>query len=246
MILSLLCAEHIGRFDAQSMSDQTLLELFVSEFKHRQRFVDNEGEFKDIADIRGIQCSPEGHITVLDFGGHSPPFDGVLNFCYFPPQLRKARLWENRLTGEFVAARIPSSTTVLFLGRNMLKGSIAIADLSDSMVYLSVFQNLLSGTLCFDSLPKNLIALDVSDNKLFGSLDLTGITKELGYDLEDEIADIAWREEPIENTVVYLDFRVNAFVGEVKVRALDHRDMIMFEDTKVTAAVDSAGERLNV
>ena len=191
--------EHLSRLDPTLLSDQALLEIFVSSFKNISEFQDENGNFLDIAEWENVDMgAQDGHDTTVAYftypvADEQPNLGGSLNLVFLPPTLEglyivscdltgtietadlprgllELNVCLNKLEGSFSIEKLPSTLEILIISGNQLCGSLRIGALPRPMRTIQAIQNMFVGEIDLRSLPPGLQRIEIDNNKFSGSV----------------------------------------------------------------------------
>mmetsp|Transcript_39622 Transcript_39622/g.62658 ORF Transcript_39622/g.62658 Transcript_39622/m.62658 type:complete len:227 (-) Transcript_39622:19-699(-) len=160
LTFSLASDTSLGKVDKSSLSQQTLMELFIDKIENKDRICDDPESPSPISQWKGTDFGPQG---VIDWHVRCNDADEVISI----------KLWNIRLRGSIQLEWIPLTTQKCVISYNYLSGTISLEHLSDGLVTLYARCNAFSGTVCLTRLPHSLQKLAISDNQLEGTVDLT-------------------------------------------------------------------------
>ena len=193
----------LGRFDFDSLSDQTRMELLIGDLKEtlRYKILTDDGDFKDVCDWEGVQCNSAGNVTQVEMISHASPENGeTLNLVYMPPlitnfafamvgasgsidtQALPAGLkilyvtQTERMSGPIETKHLPRGLTELDLELNAFDGGFDLTVLPPALEWLNVHSNNFSGSVNLSRLPAMLKTLYLGANQLSGELDFSSLT----------------------------------------------------------------------
>ena len=188
----------LGRLDYDSLSDQALMEMLISDMGESQRvFQDAKGNFKDVCEWNGylwkVKCESERVDSILltsfKFSERQFPFEFipplatsfVSSFCKMHGTLHTPHLPRGLIRFEVVGAKLHGTINFLALPRkleqlnisfNDFSGSCNLCKLPDTLVTFSAQNNSFSGEIALNSLPLVMEEIDLSNNKLSGSINI--------------------------------------------------------------------------
>ena len=213
----LFCADpSAGRVDYDSLGEQTLMELLVSDMDGKDSFQGkDEGDFFPIIEWQGLTFDECGSVSEIDWQidmdytfyyheqenviDRSPVKPGgTVALQWTPPHVLKMSLFFLQLYGEFRCSMLPREMQLLDLGHNHLTGSFEAADLPQSIETINITSNSLEGPVDMARLPQSIKSFMASSNKLSGSLNLTALPE----------------------NVARIDLSGNHFSGEIDLRNL--------------------------
>ena len=88
----------LGKVDYGSMCDQQLLELVVNKAANKDLFLDNDGEYKEMTEWKGVECDKDGRVIKVNWVNqpwHSCNHSfagGVLMLEWLPPKIQHFNL----------------------------------------------------------------------------------------------------------------------------------------------------------
>ena len=195
--------EGIQRFNQDSVSDQILMELLVSDLtvpKKRLKafqtyFKDIQGDYRDVCTWKGVKCDADERVNAIRFEWkllgtlnfqNVPPmveslifvnsdFDGSVDTSELPSGLKKLMLSVTTLSGTFAMESLPNSLTEMNIPQNKFSGSCNLTSLPSGMQSLRARANCFTGSFTLQHLPASLEFLDLSENQLTGSLCIDGL-----------------------------------------------------------------------
>ena len=216
----------LGRLDYESMSDQALMEMVVSNMQGLllKELQDENGNFKDACEWLETVCDDDGNVRNIYWSSIDFELLGTLESDYLPPMLKTLELYgegDDPLCGTLETRLLPSGLYYLFikytkfsgtldfrelpneirwieLVSNCFEGEIVLESLPGSLTHLNLIGNVLTGTLNFDHLPHKLTHLDLAKNHFVGTVSFEKIPESLGW----------------------LDFSENALTGHLRVETI--------------------------
>ena len=197
----------VGRVDLQSLSDQVMMELFVSAFSEHclQKWKKRDGSFREIEDWKYVLCEVCGIVneinirrliglaqargTVnLDFvPRHTSKLtiadtilEGTLKTKALPHSLTFIDLHQNRLHGEVDFKNLPHKLGHFDIRHNSFSGSVDLSALPETLKFLQAGHNSFTGGVSFENLPKNMLVVQFPHNALTGEFSLINAPQRLG------------------------------------------------------------------
>ncbi|KNH05784.1 leucine-rich repeat protein [Perkinsela sp. CCAP 1560/4] len=191
----------IGRFDRSTLSQQTLMELFLFGLENSDEICGNRDAPDEMCEWNGVTCS-NGEVERINWS-YDHNFDaGTLRFEVLPESLKEIdmtkcaiagtidlgelpesieylSLYINHLSGSLNLASVPTAMRDLILAKNRFSGEISLECLPQGIRNVSVGANQLIGTICLTSLPPMLENLFLAENRFTGTLDLTRLPASL-------------------------------------------------------------------
>uniref|UniRef100_A0A7S4KIT3 Leucine-rich repeat protein n=1 Tax=Paramoeba aestuarina TaxID=180227 RepID=A0A7S4KIT3_9EUKA len=186
----------LGKSDKSSLSQQTLMELFVENITNRQQIWGSREKIADLKKWQAIALNADDDVTSIEWTFFSWPVTlrGSLSFQWLPSTIEQIQIIGNSLSGTIDLEHLPDSLRLLDVALNDLAGSICLTNLPNSLTILNVSHNKLNGTLDLTKLPHSLRSLDLSQNFFVGETDfsqlpasLTFFTVEANVDLSGKI-----------------------------------------------------------
>ena len=199
----------IGRLDYDSLSDQALMEMLVTDMDpiEIETYQDDNGNFKDVCEWVGVKCS-DSRVTDVDLSnGHYPEVQfrfefvpplvvrfraqrihmcGTIDTSVLPLQLEILDVPENILGGTLSFKAFPRSLKEIYLFENCFIGSCVLEDLPEGLTVFCASRNGFSGELAFVSVPPKMTELYLDDNELTGSIMISCLSKSMmNIDLSD-------------------------------------------------------------
>ena len=188
---------NLARADYASLSDQTLLELMISDLEMNSRFKDENGAYISAQEWDGLTfdgtCDNTLYTDLIEIWWcNSFTISGgtihlkwipskVRTFCVLRNELQGTvetnllprSLWffkimSNDFCGEFDISGLPREIGKIFIGWNSFKGSLNIPALPDTVVQFSAGFNQFSGSIDLRFLPENMAFLLLNNNLLSG------------------------------------------------------------------------------
>ena len=183
-----MCAdEALARCDIASLSDQTLLELLISDFSDIESFLDDNAEFFDIKLWEDMVFDDKGALVELDVSAHIDAIPtGSIDFRYIPRSVRRLIICHRRLTGTLETRILPPGLTCLVLGNNRLSGTVDFESLPRDVCLVHIDRNAFEGSVDIGKLPPKVEELRLNRNNFSGSIDVSIFPKPLALvDLSD-------------------------------------------------------------
>eukprot|EP00009_Paramoeba_aestuarina_P007226 CAMPEP_0201514536 /NCGR_PEP_ID=MMETSP0161_2-20130828/6354_1 /ASSEMBLY_ACC=CAM_ASM_000251 /TAXON_ID=180227 /ORGANISM="Neoparamoeba aestuarina, Strain SoJaBio B1-5/56/2" /LENGTH=268 /DNA_ID=CAMNT_0047911121 /DNA_START=38 /DNA_END=844 /DNA_ORIENTATION=- len=195
----------LGRLDYASLSQQTLMEMFIDGIDNRELICGSQENPKDISEWKGMSLSNDGEVTQCtilthmwensEFTGpvsiqwlprtveslriHGTKLSGSVDFTSLPEKLRECGLTYNLFQGEVATSQLPQELGTLKLTSNQFFGSLDLGHLPKPLCELDVSKNAFSGPVSVGNLPSGLKTLNLSQNQFSGGLDLTDLSESL-------------------------------------------------------------------
>ena len=189
----------LGRFDALSMPQQSLVETLVQDLDDVSIAKDTDGNFLEIEKWSILKFNTDGDIVSIFIDSHNigvPAFlqeyyqkstierwsfakGGKLNYQYIPPTVTLFNASSMKLQGDIDTIKLPRGLQKLFVATNEHTGTFDVSGLPEGMLNINISQNKLSGSLAMDALPESMETFDAWGNELSGSVNLTKLPKNL-------------------------------------------------------------------
>ena len=200
-LLQLFAADPaLGRLDADSLSDQALMEMLVDGMKDpsKKKLQDDKGNYKDVsewASSGSVQVVfVDDRVTQIEFKWMAytdkqfpfafiPPLvtsfsligcslHGTLETAVLPQNLLHLNVRTNKLHGPLNFKGFPRKLQILSIGGNCFSGNCALGELPSTLVRFAANDNYFEGELSLNDLPEALESLEVARNQLSGSLEI--------------------------------------------------------------------------
>uniref|UniRef100_A0A7S4JQ01 Leucine-rich repeat protein n=1 Tax=Paramoeba aestuarina TaxID=180227 RepID=A0A7S4JQ01_9EUKA len=188
LLTSVVCADSLARVDKESMSQQTLCELFVAEMNRKVAFYETSSEdFRPISDWQGVTVDFDDTVSSIEWKscenrfaqGHPNEVGGTINLQWLPSTVTELIAEFLELCGTIDTADLPRGLLTLSLCDNALSGTFDVKGLPQDIQTVNLFSNKLSGCLDLEALPPKLQSLNAGGNMFHGSLDLTCLPEPL-------------------------------------------------------------------
>ena len=232
-VLNLCCIDlDCGRVDFDSMSEQTLMELLISDVKNISSLKDPEGGFLDIDAWEGVEINSDSHVSDIDFskeigfgffddddaeidcdGFLAIGPDGSIDLKWMPRFVQSFEIFSLNLFGSVETALLPRTLATFNIESNRFSGTFDTAHLPDQIREIKISYNCFDGTLDISSLPKKLTNFYAMRNKFSGTLNL----------------------ENLPSSIVSLHLNANQFSGTVDLSKLPPTiTFLALDNTKIT------------
>ena len=219
-ILLATADNELGRFDANSLPDQTCMELLVTDLSKSilRLFRDENGAFHDVCKWMAVKCNADGGVTRVRF--ITMAWGGTVNLQYIPPFVKEFAL-ENRkasfrLSGSLETAMLPQGLTKFTATWHGLDGTVDLATLPSPLVTFDIQKNFFTGSCDLASLPQNLKELNVRGNKMSGKIDLRTLPPVIQrLNLEENAFTREVDFQRLPETLWMLVLEGNSFTGEI-------------------------------
>ena len=226
---------NLGHVDYSSFSDQTLMELLISELPDvtKQNFQDRDGTFLDVCEWSCVKCDDEERVTRVDGASEIP---GTIQLSYIPENVLFFRMCGSKLHGTLDANRLPRGLERIFLTTNKLEGAVDFTALPTQAEYFSVAVNSLSGSVDLGSLPGKLRRLWIQQNRFNGTLCLTKLPLVMDIlDISENVFSGDFHFVHIAGAYPHINAESNRFCP---IAVVGEGGFVCFEMSGVTSVVD--------
>mmetsp|Transcript_24763 Transcript_24763/g.38587 ORF Transcript_24763/g.38587 Transcript_24763/m.38587 type:complete len:224 (-) Transcript_24763:92-763(-) len=155
-----------GKVDKSTLSQKTLMELFIQGIDNKERVCGSAADPKDISEWSNVVFND--NLEIIEINWSLDDLNGSIATEWLPATLQKLMITSD------------------FLAEHWLRGTVDLTVLPDALTYLNLSENNLNGTISLTSLPPRMEFLDISQNGLNGPLDLTKLPSTL------EVLNLAW------------------------------------------------------
>ena len=222
--------DRAARVDPESLPEQTLMEIFVSNMKGKDEFQDAHGEFLPVHRWKGVTTDAEGAVEEIRWENGYAMYDdysdalaspgGTIDFKYASRRLESFSATNMELYGTVETRYLPDTMQCLRIAHNFLSGTFDLSGLPENIVRVDIEGNEFTGSLDFTNVPETLAFFDGANNEFSGSLDLTR--------LSDFIQDI--------------DLNGNSLSGDIDLRRVPkHLQILSLHDNAFKANVLDLG-----
>ena len=177
-----------GRVDVSSLSDQTLLELLVSDMHHVDKVQDADGDFLDIAEWKGVEVADAG-VTQIEFRQTDSLFavdedftvgpKGSIDLQWLPKTLQVFNIDEMELHGTIETSALPCAMRYLNISDNAFQGTFCTKGLPETIEFVLISCNELHGSISLDHLPRNIELFCAQSNNFSGELNFLKLPESL-------------------------------------------------------------------
>eukprot|EP00009_Paramoeba_aestuarina_P003334 CAMPEP_0201522622 /NCGR_PEP_ID=MMETSP0161_2-20130828/18394_1 /ASSEMBLY_ACC=CAM_ASM_000251 /TAXON_ID=180227 /ORGANISM="Neoparamoeba aestuarina, Strain SoJaBio B1-5/56/2" /LENGTH=217 /DNA_ID=CAMNT_0047921527 /DNA_START=21 /DNA_END=674 /DNA_ORIENTATION=- len=182
--------------DKSSLSQQTLMELFIDGITNKETICGPPEASEDLTKWPGLSYNDSGEIIGIHWQNYG--LEGSIDLQWLPNSLEKLILWGNRLTGTLDLTVLPDTLTHLSAHSNRFSGSLDLTQLPKSLRRIELNgANVFSGTVDLTQLPPKLGGIWISGKKLVGETDFSHL--------------------PVSLTIINIDF--TNLSGEIHARA---------------------------
>ena len=153
----------LGRPSIALMSDQTLMELLISNLKDADAFRDMHGDYLAIQEWTGVSFDNKGYVSAISW------YRGTLFRAIFTDDEDEIYCKKG---GSVDFRYIPHSVRYLDMGGLDLEGTIDTEILPRGLLSLEIMENILEGNFTLSSLPPAIQSISIQTNEFVGSLPL--------------------------------------------------------------------------
>jgi len=173
----------LGKVEYGTMSDQILMELMIVKVNNNNQFMDDDGEFLDVCQWRGVKCDDKNNVIEINWGYNSNINlnGGAINLSWMPPFVREFNCFYQNLNGTIDTVKLPQCLETLSLSGNMFSGTIDLTQLPKSLERISAYRNHLQGSVDLTQLPTSIKGLYLPNNKLSGSINISHLPHSLKW-----------------------------------------------------------------
>ena len=216
----------LGRLDYDSLSDQALMEMFVSHLSEEstKKFKDGNGEFMDISEWPDVEShARDGQVLKLNWlGGISNVLSGELSFDFIPTKIQRIDIHSHpRLVGTVQTIHLPASLAHLGIFCTQMHGPFDMTKLPKNLQVCDIAENRFSGSCVLSALPSTLTLLDARRNKFSGSIDITKLPlgfESLSLSFNQLTGEVTFTDLP--ESLEYIFLHCNIFSGSVVIEKL--------------------------
>ena len=176
-----ICA---GRVNLSTMSDQTRMELLLSDITAKSKaFSQNdEGDYKPVCDWDGVECDDDGNVTAIRWDDmyqdytYLPNLTGTLHL-EFLPEFVLVFLLQNDGTdsvaeGTLNTAKLPVNLDIFTLRGQKFDGSVDLTIFPHKIREIDLAWNKFTGEINLEKLPPQIEAIHLSGNLFHGTVNL--------------------------------------------------------------------------
>ena len=190
----------LGRFDKNSMPQQTLIEMLVQDFIDVKIAKDEEGNFHDIEKWCIFKFNADGEVAEINIDVDDKEMGfyliynndfirsiktgcfsegGTIDFQYVPSTVTSLIICEMEFEGTLETKDLPAGLLKLSLTENKFAGTFSISDLPSKIDYVSIRSNHFEGSLDIESLPGSVTVFVASQNHFLGTINLNNLPRAL-------------------------------------------------------------------
>ena len=177
-------ADYAGKVDAQSLSEQTRMEVLFSGLDDKFDFCDADGEFKPIEAWEGVELGPDNSVRNISIKYTEQPWwgtqadqmrapGGSIELQFIPENVTDFTLVAMQIHGTVETGVLPRNLMTFDISENNFTGTFDLCGLPQSLSKVNVDSNSLCGTLDLSGLPRSLERLSAGHNQFTGSIDVT-------------------------------------------------------------------------
>ena len=221
-----------GRFDFTNVPDQVRMEMLVAQMDGSELFKDDNGNFIDVCEWKGVECGEGEDVGIIHWGAESvitmrdanstPGSEetawispgGSIELDWIPPGVEEFCAVGQMLHGTLRTDRLPRVLLKLSLSGNELTGRFETSSLPEEIFFVDVSVNAMEGSIALHTLPATLVYFSVAENKFSGSIEWMGLPTSLRYlylHSNAFLGSIDFRGLPKE--MKELEMQNNAFMG---------------------------------
>ena len=184
VLLSSDIESHLHRVQKMTLSEQTLMEILVSEIDDHGVFQNADGEFRDLSEWGGVHVQFGEYVkriiwnvdTLYDiFAGEDESVlqpEGSIDMQWLPPKLTDFEISNMLLKGTVDTESLPRSLEVLCIDDNRLEGPFHLHGLPATIKKILGSRNSFSGSFDLAHHPPHLTKCDMSKNEFSGCLEI--------------------------------------------------------------------------
>mmetsp|Transcript_9578 Transcript_9578/g.14523 ORF Transcript_9578/g.14523 Transcript_9578/m.14523 type:complete len:232 (-) Transcript_9578:21-716(-) len=180
--LCLTADSALGKVNKSTLSQQTLMELFIEGISNKELICGSTEDPTRISTWNGLTLSAA--FEVVEIRWRYLDLSGSIALQWLPMTTEKLSiertiLGQRKLSGTLDFTSLPESLKYLQLVSHYFEGEISLTTLPAKMEYLDVSYNELSGSLDLTSLPWRMRILRLAGNEFSGVADLSNLPKGL-------------------------------------------------------------------
>ena len=179
-LLSLHAVDSVAaRFDMLSLSQQSLMELFVENLQDVAIAKGSDGEFLPIEDWSILSFDADGNVNEIQMDERFIENDGDL----FASEEEDRSIEDGcfDLDGTIDFQYVPSTVVALCISKMEFEGTLETDQLPDGLEWLTLNDNKLTGEFRVEGLPKKIHTVNISANKFCGELRVDCIPPEVQH-----------------------------------------------------------------
>ena len=172
----LVCSDDgMGRFDRETISQQSLIELFIIGFDTAEDICGSRDDPREVCAWEGIKCNADGEVKGFQWGRKGEDGDGTVGLAFLPLSMTYLSVYDGALRGTFHLHTLPENMEILTLQNNRLNGTLNRANLLATMQRMSLGRNTFRGKISLEHLPKRLHTFGFERNQLEATLWWVGL-----------------------------------------------------------------------
>ena len=136
---------HLGRVDASSFSDQTLMETLIAGFfsMEKQKCQDSDGLFLDAREWSFVTCDADESVIAVK---KSDGMGGSASLSHMPAKVSVFQMKEGSQGGTLETALLPKCLECFDIQENNFHGSVEFKALPPELVDFNINENTFSGS----------------------------------------------------------------------------------------------------
>ena len=167
LIIALLGVDgNLGRINHSMLTDQQMMELFITPDDHEEHLERLGGDEYDACTWSGIECKAEKQVTTIDWHSARIKIEGLIDFQALPPHLETLNLYEQNIHGEIETTALPPEMKCLCIQRTPLKGTLDMGSLPPNISEVTVTDNKVQAVINFVNLPQALRHCSITEKFL--------------------------------------------------------------------------------
>ena len=214
----------LGRLDYESLSDQALMEMLIDQmcFKEKNYFQDENGNYKDVSEWPGVQCSDSDDDRVVEIELYGLTFSAKqFPFNFIPPMVSYFGASQSNLQGTLEASHLPSKLTALYISHNKLHGPLNFAKFPRQMGTLYMGANKFCGSLRLSDLPRSLTHFSAANNQFCGEISLNDLPQAMEFfDVSNNMLTGPVHIERLPQGIKSIDLSNNGFLGTLRLMTI--------------------------
>mmetsp|Transcript_20841 Transcript_20841/g.32518 ORF Transcript_20841/g.32518 Transcript_20841/m.32518 type:complete len:238 (-) Transcript_20841:32-745(-) len=176
VLLSFSVDPSLGRIDKSTLSQETLMELLISQIVNKEVICGPEEDLQ--RQWKEVTLNENGEVLRIQWIYYK--LEGTFHLEWLPPTATSVMVtYNSKLEGTIHLTSLPEPLIKLNLARNSFSGEIDLTRLPAKLERLYVNANQFCGTVCLTKLPSSLVSLYLSENQFFGPVDLTSLPEGL-------------------------------------------------------------------
>ena len=229
---------NLGRFDYNSLSEQTLMELLIDGLteKSKRKYQDSNGMYLDVCDWKGLSFDKDGNVTAIELCGTF----GSIQVAFLPPKVTRFDLYSAHVKGSIDTHSLPDELQAMFISEIGFHGTVDFQRIPRKVLNLGIAINRFTGTADLQNLPPNIEGLWMQENNFSGDLNLKTLPATLKYlNISKNAFSGEFCLEHAPEGLRYLDAQENNF--ELIAVVPIHVNCVRLRGSFVESIVDAAG-----